>query len=217
MDKKLRRLARTILGRNLTEEEEQRIININQDAEVDDNDAFALGFFMQEINRIHFEENYGDLPTVINDLVKKSADSAAIQSTAQINNAIAGLVPAVESAVSSAASKAARKTITNIRWGNTVFTLSIATFIVGAAFAFGCFFSSPTWYLIMQKKWSLPEILSRQGWGIAVAFVTPLLFVLAHISFDERENTRGYWLSTLGSLLVLLLLFQTFLGIKAMV
>lgn len=217
MDKKLRRLARTILGRNLTEEEEQRIININQDAEVDDNDAFALGFSMQEINRIHFEENYGNLPTVINELVRKSAESATIQSTAQINNAISGLIPAVESAVSKAASKAARKTITNIRWGNTVFNLSMATFIVGAAFAFGCFFSSPAWYLIMQKKWSLIDILSRQGWGIAVAFAIPPLFVLAHISFDELENTRGYWLSTLGSSLVLLLLFQTFLGIKAMV
>jgi len=181
-------------GKEATTEDVLRFERLTATLETTPNDALLAVLVALD----HYETLYGKIPASIKDAAQKAATSAAEQAQAEVNKAVAALIPSVEKAVADGA----RNAIVVQSVGKSAITLILASLIIGAVFATGVLYGARILDYAAKGHLTWGYFLSNIGWTIAAGAAVPGMLMLFAANFEE-EKTWYQWLTLLFAVAIL--------------
>ena len=194
-----------LLGRQPSDTERQQLYKVRDALGLKNNDALWLVLMALQ----HYDTLYAGIPASIKDAAQKAAGSAAVQAQAEVNKAVAALVPTVEAAVS----KAASATVARIRLGNSMWSLWLGmlslAFMMGLGWVLGAhiYTSAATGHI----TWS--QFFAQSGWGIGIGTAVPGLLLIWGLSLHNDNTEWWQWIAGLLGLGGCILLALKFVGV----
>ena len=194
-----------LLGRQPSDTERQQLYKVRDALGLKNNDALWLVLMALQ----HYDTLYAGIPASIKDAAQKAAGSAAVQAQAEVNKAVAALVPTVEAAVS----KAASATVARIRLGNSMWSLWLGmlslAFMMGLGWVLGAhiYTSAATGHM----RWS--QFFAQSGWGIGIGTAVPGLLLIWGLSLHNDNTEWWQWIAGLLGLGGCILLALKFVGV----
>ena len=172
-----------LLGRQPSDAERQRLYQVRDALGLRNNDALWLILMALE----HYEQLYAGIPARIEAAAKRAAQSAAAQAQADINSAVAQLVPNVEAAVR----EGARWALAQEALGRSMLTLIAGCVISGLLFAAGMMYGARVFSAAAAGQFGWAEFWSQIGWAIALGTAAPGLLLVGVMQLDDAE--RAWW------------------------
>ena len=171
-----------LLGRQPSDAERQRLYRVRDALGLKNNDALWLVLMALE----HYEQLYAGIPERIEAAAKKAARSAAAQAQADVNSAIAQLVPSVESAVR----EGARWALAQESLVRSMLTLIAGCVVVGVVFAIGVLYGARIFAVAAAGQLGWMEFWTQIGWSLALGTAAPGLFLIGVV---QIEDERAWW------------------------
>ena len=172
-----------LLGRQPSDAERQRLYRVRDALGLKNNDALWLVLMALE----HYEQLYAGIPERIEAAAKKAARSAAAQAQADVNSAIAQLVPSVESAVR----EGARWALAQESLVRSMLTLIAGCVVVGVVFAIGVLYGARIFAVAAAGQLGWMEFWTQIGWSLALGTAAPGLLLVGVMQLDDAE--RAWW------------------------
>jgi hypothetical protein len=171
-----------LLGRQPSDAERQRLYQVRDALGLRNNDALWLVLIALQ----HYEQLYAGIPDRIEAAAKKAARSAAAQAQADVNSAIAGLIPTVESAVRDGA----RWALAQESLVRSMFTLIAGCVVVGVVFAIGVLYGARIFAVAAAGQLGWMEFWTQIGWSLALGTAAPGLLLIGVMQIDDE---RAWW------------------------
>ena len=171
-----------LLGRQPSDTERQNLYRVRDALGLKNNDALWLVLMALE----HYEQLYAGIPERIEAAAKKAARSAAAQAQADVNSAIAQLVPSVESAVR----EGARWALAQESLVRSMLTLIAGCVVVGVVFAIGVLYGARIFAVAAAGQLGWMEFWTQIGWSLALGTAAPGLFLIGVV---QIEDERAWW------------------------
>lgn len=146
----------------------------------------------------HYERLYAGIPASIQDAAQKAASGAAQQAQAEVNKAVAALVPTVEKAVSAGA----RSAIVRENLGKSAITLGLAGLVVGLIFGVGLLYGARIFAGAESGHLTWPDFWNEVGWSLGLGAAVPGMFLLGFANFED-QTTWWQWLILLAAISVI--------------
>jgi len=183
-----------LLGRQPTDDERQKLYRTKDAFELKDNDAFWLIIMALQ----HYELLHENIPASIAKAAKISAENAAEQAQAHLEEAVAALVPTVEIAVGKAAAAAVNNALGRLQLGRSIFSAWLAMIVVGVAFGLGWIFGSHIMALWQSGTVKAFEFWRITGLGIGVGLAAPAFLLIGLFVKDDHGNQGIIGWSAIG-------------------
>lgn len=189
-----------LLGRQPSDTDRQNLYRVRDALELKNNDALWLVLMALQ----SYDEMYKAIPAAISKAALNAANGSAVQAQAQVNSAVAALVPTVEKAVEQAAAGA----VTRIQLGTSFLSIWAGTLMLAAAMCVGWVMGSGIYTAAaVAKNITWGQFWSQAGWGIGIGAAIPGLIAL---TFIGKGETKGWQWGTLAAAVCGMLL----LGLK---
>jgi len=172
-----------LLGRQPSDAERQRLYRVRDALGLKNNDALWLVLIALQ----HYEQLYAGIPERIEAAAKKAAQSAAAQAQADINSAVAQLVPNVEAAVR----EGARWALAQEALVRSTLTLISGCVVSGLLFATGMMYGAKIFSAAAAGQFGWAEFWTQIGWAIALGTAAPGLVLIGVMQLDDTE--RAWW------------------------
>jgi hypothetical protein len=171
-----------LLGRQPSDAERQQLYRVRDALGLKNNDALWLVLMALE----HYQNLYESIPERIEPAAKKAARSAAAQAQADVNNAIASLIPTVESAVR----QGARWALAQEAVSRSMLTLIAGCVVVGVVFAIGVLYGARIFAVAAAGQLGWADFWMQIGWSLALGTAAPGLLLIGVMPFDDE---RTWW------------------------
>ncbi|MEI8294980.1 MAG: hypothetical protein WCG04_00450 [Alphaproteobacteria bacterium] len=191
-----------MLGRDPSDQEMHQMYRVRDALGLKNNDALWVIIMALQ----HYQNLYAAIPQSISTAAKTAAGSAAVQATANVNNAVAALVPTVEKAVEAAAAGA----INRVQVGKSLITVCCAVLLVGGIFVFGMCCGSHLYdKATRQEAWD--GFWSEIRWGVGVGLAAPAL-LFGGFLVSEEDRPVGHLMHFGGFILFAILAYKMLLA-----
>lgn len=185
MSKQVETAFEKLLG-DCTDEERQKIYRMKDALGLQSHDALWIVLFALQ----HHHRLYEKIPAQIEHASIESSKTAAYRAQAQINQAVAHLVPTVEAGVKNAAEQAMRQ----VALTNSAFTLVSAAMVAGVILVIGFVLGAG----IAQQTTDVRAIGVYAGAYGMLAVFTLLSFIWDYLRSDSRDvSSRTIWIAAL--------------------
>jgi hypothetical protein len=214
---KLSRAFKEILGRDPKDEDRQQLFRIMQAMGVQDNDAiYSIALLLYS-----YEEKIGRIPDEIKRAgetqqaaLKASAELAANQAQAGINDSVLALLPNIRADIKSVVGRSASTAIKRIELGRGMFSIWSGGLVAAGLILLGILIDSGVYrYGFLHPK-QIQAFQTIYGWQIVIALVLPPFLGLGLYAIENDYSSE----SKFAGWLVILISIVTFMvpGLRIM-
>lgn len=184
-----------LLGRQPTDADRQNLYRVRDALGLKNNDALWLVLMALQ----SYDERYKAIPAKIEKAAHDAAAGAAGQAQAQVNMAVAALVPTVEKAVEKAATGAVQR----VQLGASMFSLWAGTLMLALAIGLGWVLGSGIFAAAQAKQITWTQFFDQTGWGIGIGSSIPGLLALSLSGEDMKGWQWGTLAAAIGGMALL--------------
>lgn len=184
-----------LLGRQPSDTDRQNLYRVRDALGLKNNDALWLVLMALQ----SYDERYKAIPARIEKAAHDAAAGAAGQAQAQVNSAVAALVPTVERAVEKAAAGAVQR----VQLGTSFFSMWAGTLMLALAVGLGWVLGSGIFAAAEAKQITWTQFFAQTGWGIGIGAAIPGLVALTFLGEDIKGWQWGTMAAAIGGMVLL--------------
>lgn len=176
-----------LTGKKATSSEIQKLMAIASAMNIKQDDPMMMIFMVLE----HYNGLYSAAPDRIKQTVNDTAKDAVTNAGAAVNQAVAGLVPAVEQAVSNAAKTA----MIRVQVGASMITISLGFVILAMVYVLGYISGSGVKAAFDTKLLTISQFFEYTGLNIAIGLVIIATTIMSKLWIEDDDKKMFGWIA----------------------